>query len=329
MSVSMFRLLQELARGPMTTRELAAALQVDPRTVFRALAKVRELMPLAIATEIDGRETRHELLKNETLSRVLAIVSVSVRRYAVLEQVAQSGRSHALAESQRETLEELADEIEDKLGTPERERLRRIAAALSGLDRGVLSELSELGTPLIELIAERRRVRFEYRSPRSEAWRLHTVSPARLLSHLGAAYLLGFEEERGGIRLFALHRMRKLSGAEGEPVPELQKAVAEWELRAFALVADDSPIEAHSFVFEPSVAKVVAERRWHLSQTEPEWLSGGRVRLRFSCCSTWEVENWVASYGTGITVEAPASLRRRMRDLGDELAARYRKRAPR
>jgi proteasome accessory factor B len=67
--------------------------------------------------------------------------------------------------------------------------------------------------------------------------------------------------------------------------------------------------------FTSEVARYILERQWHPTQKirrRPD----GSVDLAFCCQESFEVSAWVVSWRENVSVLAPASLRRELRELG-------------
>lgn len=150
------------------------------------------------------------------------------------------------------------------------------------------------------------------RGQRRTRVRPYLIEPSAL-TH--ALYLVGWDESRGAIRTFKVERIveASLTPETFEPDPDFDSGAT---LRlAWDIIADE-PAVTVAVRFAPSVAKRVAETRWHPSQ-ELSWSEDGSMVWRGRVAGTREVRVWILSWGADAEVLQPESLRA---ELGAELA---------
>jgi proteasome accessory factor B len=122
-----------------------------------------------------------------------------------------------------------------------------------------------------------------------------------------ALYLIGFDEDRGAVRTFKVERILSASLTPEtfapdpgfDPSAELRRA---WDIMA------DEPLETVVLRFAPSVAKRVAETRWHPSQ-ELETQPDGSLVWRGRVAGVREIRLWILGWGADVEVLGPSSLR--------------------
>tara|TARA_B100000614_G_scaffold251087_1_gene262198 strand:+ start:243 stop:1241 length:999 start_codon:yes stop_codon:yes gene_type:complete len=150
-----------------------------------------------------------------------------------------------------------------------------------------------------------------------------TVHPYRLIAHDGSWYLVGWSLHHDAVRVFSLARIHSAKILpEAFDVPE-DFSVGDYIDPEFGVYnrVDDGPREI-CIRFDPEVAHVVSERRWHSSQQLSE-LEDGRVELRFTTNQTDQVLYRVMSFGPAAEIVAPEDLRERARDWAGRMLARY------
>ncbi len=134
-------------------------------------------------------------------------------------------------------------------------------------------------------------------------------------------YLFGFDVGRQGMRTFALTR---LSRARLKPEhferPKNFK-VDEYLKDSFGVYKGRDNYEV-VLDFDPWGADLIRGRHWQASQELIE-LPKGWARLRLLLSSLEEVEGWVLSWGTHVTVARPKGLAERIRRTAEELGKRY------
>jgi proteasome accessory factor B len=175
--------------------------------------------------------------------------------------------------------------------------------------------------------AERRVVEIEYEGaayegrPGERSWR--TVRPFLIEPSLQthALYLIGWDEDRAGMRTFKIERIRgvRITPRGFEP-PE--GATLERDLRrGWDIIADQPPAEV-VLRFSPAVADRVAETTWHpLQKTEPG--PDGTLLWRSTVSGVIEIRLWILSWGDDVEVLEPAELREQVRTIHERAVARY------
>ncbi len=135
-----------------------------------------------------------------------------------------------------------------------------------------------------------------------------------------ALYLLGWDEDRGGMRTFKIERIRevRLTPRQFEP-PE--SGTLERDLRrGWDIIADQLPVRV-VLRFAPAVADRVLETRWHALQ-ETERLPDGALRWSTTVSGTIEIRLWILSWGDDVEVVEPSELREQVRAIHERAAAR-------
>lgn len=122
-------------------------------------------------------------------------------------------------------------------------------------------------------------------------------------------YAVGFSELHGEIRIFKLERVVSSSVTEESfPAVEIQGLLDKLEQSWDVWLADEGDLLVR-LRFDPEVARIVKEARWHPSQ-ENRQLSDGSVEVRFSLTPSMPFVNWILSWGAHCEVLEPKSLRK-------------------
>jgi predicted DNA-binding transcriptional regulator YafY len=135
-----------------------------------------------------------------------------------------------------------------------------------------------------------------------------------------ALYLIGFDESRGAVRTFKLHRILELSLAVDTFEPPDPAVVQEGLVRAWGVITDQEEVEVE-LRFDAAIAGLVTETTWHPTErvTHQE---DGTVLWRARVPGTVEIRRWILQWGAQVEVLAPPELR-------EEVAAIYRAAAER
>ncbi len=174
--------------------------------------------------------------------------------------------------------------------------------------------------------AERRVVILDYEpapyGPHSERRRA-TVHPYLIEPSLQthALYLIGFDEERRGLRTFKIERIRAVALTPRTFEPPEPGTIEEALRGAWDIIADQEPIDV-VLRFVPAVASRVLETTWHPTQ-RTERAADGSLVWRATVAGPVEIRLWILSWGDEVEVLEPLSLRADVRDRLARAAGRY------
>jgi predicted DNA-binding transcriptional regulator YafY len=168
---------------------------------------------------------------------------------------------------------------------------------------------------LLDLVSraqqKRRVLKVRYRSFARRETTERRIAPYRLCYFRGGLYLIGHDDRRGEVRIFALERIQKAElTAERFQVPRSFDFEAYMES---ALGIFRGPETNVRIAFHGSSAHAVAERQWHPSQ-RIETRRNGTVVLSLRVADTLELRRWILSFGSEAEVLEPLSLRDEIRD---------------
>jgi proteasome accessory factor B len=175
--------------------------------------------------------------------------------------------------------------------------------------------------------ADRRVVEIEYEAAAYEGRRgersRRTIRPwliePSLQTH--ALYLIGWDEDRAGMRTFKIERIRSVS-VTPRPFDPPEPGTLERELRrGWDIIADQDPVDV-VLRFSAAIADRVLETTWHpLQRTERS--PDGSVAWRTTVSGTIEIRVWILSWGDDVEVIEPAELRDQVRAIHDRAARLY------
>jgi predicted DNA-binding transcriptional regulator YafY len=160
--------------------------------------------------------------------------------------------------------------------------------------------------------AERRVVVIDYEpapydrgsTPRRATVRPYLLEPS-LQTH--ALYLIGYDEERKGLRTFKIERIRAAALTPRSFEPPDAAATTTALRAAWDIIADQEPIDV-VLRFTPRVASRVLEATWHPTQSvAPD--ADGSLRWRATVSGTIEIRLWILAWGDDVEVLEPRSLR--------------------
>jgi predicted DNA-binding transcriptional regulator YafY len=207
-------------------------------------------------------------------------------------------------------------------------------ASPSGLDDYLSFDPGPLHTPDAAIFKEvlhahrvRRKLRIRYRSLSSNRTWQRTVHPYHVFNHHGDWYLAAFDERRGEIRIFALHRIRRaVLTTEPFEMPS-RFSFQRYMEDAFGIQKGEKAADV-SIRFGVRQARWIRERRWHPTARVQEEIDG-RIVLHLKVAETSEIKRWVMQFGKEAEVLTPRSLRQAVKEDLQAAVKLYRGRRPR
>ena len=311
--------LQKTSRG-LTLDDIQREFEVSRRTAERLRDAVESVFG-PLETVDTGEARRHWRLRTPTLRH---LVSLSAEELAELTAAA-AALDRAGLEERATMLRRLDDKLRALLEAEARSGIEPDVQALTEaeglamrpgprprLDDGLLALLREA-------ITVRHVVAFDYAPRATERPTRRRVEPHGLI-YGNRAFLIGPAEGETHLRLWRLARMSaaELTGDpfERDPAFDLDR----FSRRSFGTFQEE-PV-AVVLRFAAGVAEDVAEFVFHPDQTvEPN--DDGSTTVRFTAGGVEEMCWHLVTWGTAVTVERPARLRRRLHEMCATLAAHH------
>ncbi len=302
-------LLQKLegARHGLTLDQLAAALEPGasphPRTLRRDLEAIESAGFPLLTERVDGH-TRWKVLDGARHAPALRFsptelmaLTLSRRLIAPLEgtalhaslQSALGKASAALSPDGLTLVHQLEDTFSVGLGPHKRYKHHR-----------------EVVERVAHAITQKTRIQMRYDSVARGKVTRREVDPYRLWYASGGLYLIGYCHQRKEPRVFAVERIKSVT-----PTDHPYQIPLHFDFEAFVedslTVMRGTRIEVE-VEFDRRTAAWAKDRIWHPSQRLIR-RRHGRMGMTLTIADTRELVGWVLSFGSGVTVVRPESLR--------------------
>jgi len=298
-----------------TVNELARALEVSRRTVFRDLNMLEMAhIPYYFDPQSGSyRISQHFFLPpiNLTIAEALAMLLLAgrLRGSAELPLLSQSTRAavkleNALPPAIRRHVGGMIDRLSMYLGPVARHK---------GLDA--------MFDQLAGAISARLICRIVYISFQDRKQVELTVHPVRLAFVNRAWYLMAYSVAHRETRTFKLGRIRKLTVTEANFRPRGGVEPDNQFGQAWCMIPEGKLYNVHLH-FEPKVAGNVAEVRWHGSQ-RVGWNDDGSIEFYAKVDGLGEITWWVLGYGDHVEVISPRKLRDAVASIARAMAGKY------
>lgn len=159
---------------------------------------------------------------------------------------------------------------------------------------------------LARAVTHRQQLRLRYCKPGAAQPEERLVDPYHLGNINGEWYLFAFDHLRKDLRTFVPMRIAA-AAPTGRTFLRPKKFSLDERLRdSFGVIHGSGSYDVR-LRFQPSVAHLIREKRWHDSETVSSLPNGG-VELRLRLSSLTEVERWILSWGGNCQVSHPPEL---------------------
>jgi len=309
----------ESSRQGLTLEQLADGLDASatrhPRTLRRDLDAIESAGYPLLTERVDGR-TRWKLLDGVRQAPVLRLsptelmaLTLSRRLIAPLEGTAvhaslQSALTKASAALPPEGLvlvQQLEGTFSVGLGPHKRYKRHR-----------------EVVERVTQAIAEKKRIQMRYDSAARGRVTRREVDPYRLWYASGGLYLIGYCHLRNEPRMFAVERIKSVT-----PTDHPYQIPLHFDFEAFvedSLTVMRGPRIEVELIFEKGTAAWVKDRLWHPSQQLTR-VPGGKLRMTITIADSRELVGWILSFGSGVRVVRPESLRTAVKQEAAKISA--------
>jgi predicted DNA-binding transcriptional regulator YafY len=296
-------------RGPISGSELAARLEVDPRTVRRYAVKLEELgIPVEAERGPYGGYRLRPGFKLPPLMLTDAEATAVVLGLIVSRRSGISTAESAIDEALAKILRVLPSELRERVGALEG------SLGLTWRPRPPEPPATDIVLTLAAAISRRRAVAIRYATPgREETER--TIAPYGLVFHSGRWYLAAHDDRSGEVRTFRVDRVRSAEARrERVTIPEGFDA-AEHVARSMARIPWGWEIEV-----ELKTTLEEATKRIPRMVGTPEVVDGA-VILRAQSDDLDAAARMLATLPWPFLVRHPEELRASMRKVAQTLEA--------
>ncbi|HLX71207.1 MAG TPA: WYL domain-containing protein [Verrucomicrobiae bacterium] len=301
----MLRIHQALQSGKRPNAlQLAAELEVSPKSIHRDLEFMRERLDLPIEYDFEKRGFFYAGEVNTFPT--LQITEGEIFALIVAEKALQQYRGTSFEKPLLSAIRKMEQSLPDTISL----NLADIEQTISFRTRAEPILNLEIFDVLAKATAQRRQIEMTYRKPGRRETEQRVVDPYHLANINGEWYLFAFDHGRKDIRTFAPVRIQSVKQT-GKTFARPEKFSLEQRLRgSFGVHSGHGNYEV-VIRFDPRVADLIREKKWHESQQLRELKNGG-VELHLKLSSLIEIERWVLGWGGDAKVLKP-------RDLSDSV----------
>jgi proteasome accessory factor B len=305
-------------RGGVRSQELLDRFELDPRSLRRYLADLRDLdLPVhdegrgedrLVTIDPKWRRTGVQLSLSEVLSLHFGRTLFNFLEGTSFAQDIE-GALERLEPAISRTHQDLARQLDTKfLAVPEPAKdYRPFSEVIDELVTAVV-----YNTPL--------EVRYRTIAGLESSKALH---PYTLATFRQGLYLFALDVEAGQVKTYAVERFTHVLRRRGDhfTLPVGWRPAAHLA-NAFGIIS--GPPQHVVLAFDPRAEAYVRERTWHPTQTF-KTRRDGRLELHMDVAVTVELQTWIQGFGAEVEVIGPKKLRKQVSDTLKAALDRYRK----
>lgn len=171
---------------------------------------------------------------------------------------------------------------------------------------------AEVFTKVFKAIRERKILNFQYKSSRSEDFKMYALDPYKVVCHKASWYVIGYCHRYNEFRIFSLSRFKQCDLGSDYIYDEnyADKIYIDQYFGVWNNKTEPMKIE---LLFDSTRSTYILEREWYPNQ-ECYQNEDGSVYLSFTTNQEQEIMNWILSFGSKVKVLNPPELKTKIRE---------------
>jgi predicted DNA-binding transcriptional regulator YafY len=308
----MLRIHQVVQSGKFpNATQLAQELEVSTKSIHRDIEFMRDRLDLPL--EYHPQKFGYHYTAEVTAFPTLHITEGELVALVIAEKALEQYRGTQFEKPLLSAIRKIEQSLPDTISL----NLADIEQTISFRTRAEPVLDLEIFDALAKATAHRCQLELLYRKAGSRAAEARLVDPYHLANINGEWYLFAYDHARKDIRTFVPARVHSVKQT-GKTFPSPQKFSLEERLRgSFGVHSGAGEFEV-LLRFNPRVADLIREKRWHESQQLRELTNGG-VELRLKLSSLIEIERWVLSWGGDAVVLKPRELAQAVKSAAQQI----------
>jgi len=304
-------------RTPISRQDLMERLECSQATLYRLIAELRDFLGAPIEQDPETRGFYYDRSYDQPFDLPGIWISPGELQALLTARQVLANVQPGLLEGELESLQGRITALLRQKGIEAESGESRIHIQ-SAAGRAVPARMFQdvLGT-----LIRRQRLKIRYHGRRRDQESARIVSPQRLTQYRNSWYLDAWCHQAGGLRSFALERIREQTVLE-EPAREVsEKELSAHFDRSYGIFSGPAEHSAE-LRFTPEMSRWVAEELWHPDQ-QGAFDEQGCWRLKVPFGNARELVMDVLRYGPDVEVIAPDFLRQLVAEAAAKTAAQY------
>jgi predicted DNA-binding transcriptional regulator YafY len=290
-------------RTPISRHDLMERLECSQATLYRLVAELRDFLGAPLEQHPDTRHFYYDRSYDQPFELPGIWISPDELQALLTARQVLGNVQPGLLEGELDSLQGRISALLRQKGVETDEGDSRIhIQAVAG--RAVPEHLFQ---DVLGALIKRQQLHIHYHGRRRDEVSERDISPQRLTQYKNSWYLDAWCHRAGGLRSFALERVREQSLLEGEALDVDAAELAAHFDQSYGIFSGPAKHIA-TLRFTPEMSRWVAEEQWHPDQQGEMDASGGwTLKVPFS--DPRELIMDIMRYGAEVEVISPRSLR--------------------
>lgn len=304
-------------RTPISRQDLMERLGCSQATLYRLIAELRDFLGAPLEQDPENRGFYYDRSYEQPFDLPGIWISPDELQALLTAREVLGDVQPGLLEGELRSLQSRITSLLQKKGVePEKGESRIYIQNVAG--RAVPARMFQ---DVLGALVQRKRLNIRYHGRGRDAESERVVSPQRLTQHRNSWYLDAWCHEAGGLRSFALERIREQTLLDEKAKEVGKKALSEHFDRSYGIFSGPAEHVAE-LRFTPEMSRWVAEEKWHPDQ-EGEFQEDGSWLLKVPFSGSRELTMDIMRYGAEVEVLGPDFLRDAVADEAARTAAIY------
>ena len=304
-------------RTPISRHDLMERLECSQATLYRLVAELRDFLGAPIEQDEETRGFYYDRSYEQPFDLPGIWISPGELQALLTARQVLGNVQPGLLEGELKSLQGRITSLLQKKGVE----------PASGESRIHIQNVAGRAVParmfqdVLGALVQRKRLKIRYHGRQRDAESERVISPQRLTQHRNSWYLDAWCHQAGGLRSFALERIREQELLD-EPAREVPAAKLAAHFDRSYGIFSGPPEHVAELRFSPEMARWVADENWHPDQ-QGAFEADGSWRLEVPFSNARELIMDILRYGAEVEVLAPPFLRDAVADEARRIAKTY------
>lgn len=305
-------------RTPISRQDLMERLECSQATLYRLVNELRDFLGAPIEQDPDTRGFYYDRSYEQPFELPGIWISPGELQALLTARQVLSNVQPGLLEGELTSLQGRITSLLQQRGVE----------AAGGESRIHIQNVAGRAVParmfqdVLAALVRRQRLQIRYHGRRRDEESERVISPQRLTQYRNSWYLDAWCHSAGGLRSFALERIREQSLLDDEAIEVPPEELSGHFDQSYGIFSGPAEHTAE-LRFSPEMARWVSEEVWHPAQ-QGGFEADGSWLLRLPFGSARELTMDILRYGAEVEVVAPDFLREAVAEEARRTAERYR-----
>ncbi|MCP4161731.1 MAG: transcriptional regulator [Deltaproteobacteria bacterium] len=315
-----WKILQKIssARNGKAVAELISELECQRRTVYRDIEALQNAGFPLYNEKVDGRNIWFVLDNDQKIETPFNITELMALYFGrdllkALDGTFLSDSLKSLVEKIKTKIPEESLEYLDKI-----EKTFQVSAKQTKFNQSLADVMKDVN----DAAMAKKYIEIDYYTISRDEITKRMVAPYTIWFFNGTFYLIAYCTLRKNVRTFSIDRIKSLKVTSDNFTVPKDFNVEEYMKPSFGVFQGETT--KVKIRFSKDIANIVAEKKWHESQSIT-WENDGSMVLEIQVAGIDEIKIWILQWGQNAVVLEPQELRDKLKKEALEMFENYRK----